>query len=132
GREAAIARQQHAICAEELHGTPRALGDLLDRLHAIVLLVHHADADADVTRQVREHVELAGARRTQLEKERTDVERGQERDQRTVVARQRGLLVPGPVAPADVQPEPRAWQIGDDPIDEPARELELAARVALL
>ena len=31
-----------------------------------------------------------------------------------------------------MQPEPRARQTGDDPIDEPARELELAARVALL
>ena len=68
----------------------------------------------------------------ELEKERTDLERLQERQQRPVVAGKRRALVGRPVAAAHVETEAPAREAGDGLVDELAREIQLTGRVALL
>src|SRR5262244_383140 len=106
GREAAVGCQEHPFGAEYLDGPPRPRCDLLDRLDAIELLVHHADADAALDGKLLQHVDLARARRAELEEERADLDLLQDGKERLVVAGEGRPLVARPVATADVEAEP--------------------------
>src|SRR5215475_13641235 len=120
GREAAVGCQEHPFGAEYLDGPARSRCDLLDRLDAIELLVHHADADAALDGKLLPHIDLARARRAELGEERP------------VVAGEGRPLVARPVAAADVKAEPLRREARHHAIDELGREGKLAPGIALL
>ena len=130
--EAAVRREEHAIGAEELDGPPGLRDDLLRRLHPLELLVDDADADPAARGQVLQDVDLSRPRGAELEEERADPDRREERQERPVVARQRRALVARPVAAADVQGEARGRQAGHRLGDQGPCEAQLRQRVALL
>src|SRR5215831_988061 len=132
GREAAVRRQEHPFGAEYLDGSTRPRCDLLERLDAIELLIHHTDADAALAGQLLQHVDLARARRAELEEERADLDLLQDGEERSVVAGEGRPLVARPVAAADVQAEPLRGEAGHHAIDELGREGELAPGITLL
>src|SRR5262252_4573657 len=86
GREAAVGCQEHPFGAEYLDGSTRPRGDLLERLDAIELLVHYADADAALDGKLLQHVDLARARRAELEEGRADLALLQDGKERSVFA----------------------------------------------
>src|SRR5215471_10361651 len=112
GREAAVGRQEHSLEPERLDGAPRPRCDLLDRLDAIELLVHHADADAALDGQLLQHVDLTRARRAELEEERADLDLLQDREERSVVTGEGRSLVARPVAATDMEAEPLRGEAG--------------------
>ena len=73
GGEAAVRREEHAIGAEELDGALGPRDDLVRRLdRARASGSRRRRRSGSVARQVRQDVELAGARRAELEEERAD------------------------------------------------------------
>ncbi len=126
GGEAAVGREEHALGAEERDRAPGPRGDLVHRLDRVLLLVDHPHAQAHAARQIGQHVELAGARGGELEEQRADGGRGQERQQRTIVTRQGRPLVARPVAAADVKGQPLARQPGGDGGEQLLGEGQLA------
>ena len=64
--------------------------DLLDRFDTLELLIDHADANAAILRQRAQDFEFTRARRAQLKKISSDIERTQRFEQRLVIAGETG------------------------------------------
>src|SRR6266436_8207122 len=131
-REAAVRCQQDTLLAEHFDGATGPRGDFFDGLDSIELLVDDAHADAAVGGQLAQHLDLTRARRAELEKERADVDLLEDGQERSVVSREGGALVAGPVAAADVEPEPLARKALDDTVDELGGKSQLMPSIALL
>src|SRR5215468_11659667 len=85
GREAAVGRQQDALGSERLDGAASAGRDRFGWLHLVHLLVDNAYGDPPVGGHLPQHVDLAGARRAELEEERAHLDRLEEWEEGTIV-----------------------------------------------
>ena len=68
--ESTIGVEQHPVRAEKGNGALGPSDNLIDRFHAVRLLIDHADADSHVGGQTFQDVDLPRTRRAQFQEQR--------------------------------------------------------------